>query len=208
MRQTLNFQILQNEGGTRMTKIYGHRGAKGKYPENTLLSFHKAIEKGVDGLELDVHLTKDGEVVVIHDETLDRTTDGTGWIKDLTLEEIKEVSAGSPFAHFPEYNTSWINEKVPTLKELLQFIAPYPVELNIELKTYIIPYEGIEEKVHAIVEKYGKGREVIYSSFHLPTMLRMKKVNPAAKIAWLLNEGISLPKDYMDSIRFRSFTFK
>ena len=72
-----------------MTKIYGHRGAKGMYPENTLLSFKKAIDQGVDGLELDVHLTKDGEVVVIHDETLDRTTSGTGWIKDLTLAEIK-----------------------------------------------------------------------------------------------------------------------
>ena len=86
-----------------MTKIFGHRGAKGTYPENTLLSFKKAIEIGVDGLELDVHVTKDGEVVVIHDETLDRTTSGSGWIKDLTLAEIRKVSAGSRFCHFNKY---------------------------------------------------------------------------------------------------------
>jgi glycerophosphoryl diester phosphodiesterase len=183
-----------------MTKIYGHRGAKGSYPENTLLSFKKAIEQGVDGLELDVHLTKDGEVVVIHDETLDRTTNGTGWINDLTLEEIKQVSAGSSFIHFPRYHAAWDSEKVPTLKEVLELIAPFPIELNIELKTYAIAYIGIEEKVHSIVEKYGNGRKVIYSSFHLPSLMRIKKVNPDANIAWLLNEGISHPSDYIETL--------
>lgn len=188
-----------------MTKIYGHRGDKGNYPENTLLGFQRAIEKGVDGLELDVHLTKDGEVVVIHDETLDRTTDGTGWIKDLTLKEIKQYSAGRPFTHFSAYDVSWVNEKVPTLSEVLQFIKPYPVELNIELKTSIIPYIGIEEKVLAIVEQLGHGREVIYSSFHLPTLLRLKQINPNAKIAWLLNEAITIPEDYLNSLGLEAF---
>ena len=141
-----------------MTKIYGHRGAKGMYPENTLLSFKKAIDQGVDGLELDVHLTKDGEVVVIHDETLDRTTSGTGWIKDLTLAEIKQVSAGSKFSHFPYYQAEWDKEQVPTLKEVLELLEPYPIELNIELKTNEVVYEKIEEKVHELVQKYGSGR--------------------------------------------------
>ncbi|WP_042462043.1 glycerophosphodiester phosphodiesterase [Neobacillus dielmonensis] len=183
-----------------MTKIYGHRGAKGRYPENTLLSFQKAIDQGVDGLELDVHLTKDGEVVVIHDETLDRTTNGTGWIRDLTLEEIKQVSAGSSFTHFPDYQGAWDLEKVPTLQEVLELLAPYPTELNIELKTYAVAYEGIEAKVQSVVEKYGNGRKVVYSSFHLPSLLRMKQVNREANIAWLLNEGISLPADYMEML--------
>ncbi|WP_462412913.1 glycerophosphodiester phosphodiesterase [Neobacillus sp. Marseille-QA0830] len=183
-----------------MTKIYGHRGAKGSYPENTLLSFKKAIEQGVDGLELDVHLTKDGEVVVIHDETLDRTTNGTGWIKDMTLEEMKQVSVGSSFTHFPEYHETWDFEMVPTLTEVLELLAPYQTELNIELKTYAVAYEGIEEKVQSIVEKYGNGRKVVYSSFHLPSLLRMKKVNPDANIAWLLNEEISLPADHIETL--------
>ncbi|WP_180968111.1 glycerophosphodiester phosphodiesterase [Cytobacillus massiliigabonensis] len=183
-----------------MTKIYGHRGAKGSYPENTLLSFKKAIDQGVDGLEIDVHLTKDGEVVVIHDETLDRTTNGTGWIKQMTLEEIRQVSAGSSFTHFPEYDESWDMEKVPTLQEVLELIAPYQIELNIELKTYAVAYKGIEEKVQSIVEKYGNGRKVVYSSFHLPSLLRMKKVIPDAHISWLLNEEISLPGDYIETL--------
>lgn len=188
-----------------MTKIYGHRGVKGSYPENTLLGFQKAMEQGVDGLELDVHLTKDGEVVVIHDETLDRTTSGTGWIKDLTLKEIKQVSAGSSFAHFPAYHESWVLEKVPTLKEVLQLLRPYPIELNIELKTYAIPYKGIEEKVHEIVEQYGNGRKVVYSSFHLPSILRIKQVDPNANIAMLLNEGIFLPEDYLHTLGLEAF---
>lgn len=188
-----------------MTKIYGHRGAKGIYPENTLLSFKKAIDQGVDGLELDVHLTKDGEVVVIHDETLERTTTGTGWIKDLTLAEIKQYSAGKPFTHFHEYKEAWDNEQVPTLKEVLELLAPYQIELNIELKTYSVPYEGIEEKTLQIVHQYGKNLEIIYSSFHLPSILRIKQLNPNAKIAWLLNEGVSLPHDYLTALNLDAF---
>ena len=187
-----------------MTKIYGHRGAKGMYPENTLLSFKKAIDQGVDGLELDVHLTKDGEVVVIHDETLDRTTSGTGWIKDLNLAEIKQVSAGSKFSHFPYYQAEWDKEQVPTLKEVLELLEPYHIELNIELKTNDVVYENIEEKVYELVQKYGSGMGVIYSSFHLPTILRMKKLDPTAKIAWLLNEGISLPQDYLNTLELEA----
>ncbi|MEK5444351.1 glycerophosphodiester phosphodiesterase [Fredinandcohnia sp. FSL W7-1320] len=188
-----------------MTKIYGHRGAKGLYPENTLLSFKKAIDQGVDGLELDVHLTKDGEVVVIHDETLERTTTGSGWIKDLTLAEIRKYSAGSSFTHFNEYEEAWDNEQVPTLEEVLTLVAPHQIELNIELKTYSVPYEGIEEKVLAIVERYGKNLEIIYSSFHLPSILRIKQINSDTKIAWLLNEGISLPHDYLTSLYLEAF---
>lgn len=183
-----------------MTKIYGHRGAKASYPENTMLSFKKAIELGVDGIELDVHLTKDGEVVVIHDETLERTTNGVGWIKDLTLEELKQVSAGIPFTHFLKYDSTWNEERIPTLKEVLLFLSPYSVDLNIELKTSVVAYEGIEDKVYQLVEKYGNGRDVIYSSFHLPSLLRMKQINPNVKIAWLLSEEISLPGDYMKTL--------
>lgn len=186
-----------------MTKIYGHRGAKGTYPENTLLSFAKAIEQGVEGLELDVHMTKDGEIVVIHDESLERTTDGKGSIHDMTLEEIKQFSAGpkSKFAHFPNYDEElWAAERVPTLMEVFELLKPYPTELNIELKTTIEKYEGIEEKVLSIVKAYGNQRKVIYSSFHLPTILRVKKLSPEAKIAWLLNEKITLPNDQLQTL--------
>lgn len=95
----------------KKTKIYGHRGAMGEYPENTLLSFKQAIEQGADGLEIDVQLTKDGEVVVIHDERLDRTTTGSGFVKDLTLNEIKQYSAGANFKHLLKYNEAWVEEQ-------------------------------------------------------------------------------------------------
>lgn len=190
-----------------MTKIYGHRGAKGTYPENTLLSFAKAIEQGVEGLELDVYMTKDGEIVVIHDESLERTTDGNGSIKDMTLEEIKQFSAGpkSKFAHFPNYDEElWAAERVPTLMEVFELLKPYPTELNIELKTTLEKYEGIEEKVLSIVKAYGNQRKVVYSSFHLPTILRVKRLSPEAKIAWLLSEKITLPKDQLQTLELEA----
>ncbi|MCJ8007430.1 glycerophosphodiester phosphodiesterase [Lederbergia wuyishanensis] len=181
------------------TKIYGHRGCMGIYPENTMISFKKAIEQGVDGLEIDVHMTSDGEIVVIHDEKLDRTTDGMGYIKNLSLAEIKEYSAGAKFPHFPHYDQSWELERVPTLQELLEFLAPYDIELNIELKTYLVDYEGIEEKVLKVVKQYGNNRNVIYSSFHLPTLVRMKKLDPSSKIALLYEHQLPHPNDYIQT---------
>ncbi|WP_067729478.1 glycerophosphodiester phosphodiesterase [Oceanobacillus damuensis] len=184
------------------TKIFGHRGSMGTYPENTLLGFREAIRQGVDGLELDVHMTKDGEIVVIHDESLDRTTDGSGNIKDLLLDEIKTYSAGINYSHFPAYDAdSWNSMKVPTLEEVLKLLRPYDIELNIELKTYIYNYPGMEEKLLSIVKAYSNRLKVIYSSFHLPSILRIKELDNTANIAWLLDECISLPKDYMETLQ-------
>ncbi|AXF55959.1 glycerophosphodiester phosphodiesterase [Salicibibacter kimchii] len=181
------------------TKIFGHRGAKGSYPENTLIGFQKAIDEGVDGLEIDVHMTADGEIVVIHDERLDRTTDGDGYVKDLTLEEIKEYSAGSRFPHFRNYEATWDIEKVPSLQEVLELLTPYDIELNIELKTNRLLYTGIEENVLALVHQYGGDRKVIYSSFHLPTLLRLKALDESVDIA-LLSREISHPYDYIQTL--------
>lgn len=187
-----------------LTKIYGHRGSKGEYPENTLLSFQAAIDEGVDGLELDVHLTKDGEIVVIHDETLDRTTNGHGQVKDLTLAEIKQYSAGKPFSHFKKYHTNWDNEKVPTLTEVLQLLDGTDIALNIELKTYIHIYPGIEEKLVSVVSEHANNRKIVYSSFHLPSLVRLKNIDPSAETALLLLSPISNPNDYMQTFALES----
>jgi len=183
-----------------ITKIFGHRGARGSYPENTLLGFQKAIEEGVDGLEIDVHMTVDGEIVVIHDEQLERTTNGEGYVKDLTLEQIKQYNAGSRFSYFRNYEESWDLENVPSLLEVLELLEPYDIELNIELKTDRVNYKGIEEKVLALVHQYGGDRKVIYSSFHLPTLLRLKALDETADIA-LLNREISHPDDYIQTLK-------
>ena len=193
-----------NERVEWMTKIYGHRGSKGQFPENTLLSFQQAINEGVDGIELDVHLTKDKEVVVIHDERLDRTTNGSGFINKLTLEEIKQYSAGVKYADYDRYEESWNLEKVPTLQEVLELLAPYDLELNIELKTNLIQYEGLEEKVLSILKDFPERKKVILSSFHLQTLLNIRRLDSHAQIAYLLNQPIPLPKQYAEILGFEA----
>jgi len=109
--------------------VAGHRGMKAFYPENTLLSFQKALDQKVDMLEIDLNLTRDKQVVVIHDNTLDRTTDGSGFIHDFTLAEIKKLDAGRWFA------AEFAGQKIPTLQEFCDLLEPYPeLLLNVEIK--------------------------------------------------------------------------
>ena len=189
------------KGLIRMTKIYGHRGSKGNYPENSLLGFKKAIEFGVDGVEFDIHMTKDGELVVIHDATLDRTTTGTGYIKDYTLAEIRQYSIGAKFTEFKHYDPSWDDEIVPTLTEVLQLCKEHDLEVNVELKTYEIVYPGIEEAVLRVVESSGYEKElVVYSSFNLPTILRIGKLDSRAQVAWLVEHFVPMPDDCIKTL--------
>ncbi|TQR29293.1 glycerophosphodiester phosphodiesterase [Lysinibacillus sphaericus] len=183
------------------TKIFGHRGSMGTMPENTLLGFRHALDLGVDGIELDVQLTKDGELVVIHDEQIDRTTDGSGYVKDYTLAQLKQFSTGIKFSHLALFDKNvWSKERIPTLEEVLELIVPYQIELNIELKTNIFPYDGIQEKVIAIVNQFDYADKVVYSSFHLPSIVKLKQMEPSAKIAWLLEYELSRPSEYVKSL--------
>ena len=128
-----------------MLKI-GHRGAKGYEPENTLVSFQKALDMHVDGIELDVHLSADGEIIVIHDETIDRTTNGKGFVNALSLRELKAFR---------------INEKyqIPTLKELFDLVNQ-DCFINIELKSY-----EATDKVVSLIEKYVAKKGWKYDRF-------------------------------------------
>ena len=112
-----------------MTKNFAHRGYSGKYPENTLLAFEKALEAGCDGIELDVHLSSDGEVVIIHDELVDRTTDGTGLVGSHTLAQLKTLDASAGFRGVYGRN------EIPTLREYFELVKEKDVGTNIELKT-------------------------------------------------------------------------
>ena len=113
-----------------MTKIFAHRGASGYAPENTLEAFALAMEMGADGIELDVQLTKDGEVVVIHDEVIDRVSNGKGLVKDYTLVQLRKFS-------FDNHMEGYENISIPTLKEVLELVKASKMEVNIELKTGI-----------------------------------------------------------------------
>ena len=164
-----------------MTKIFAHRGSKATHPENTLASFKEAVRVGSDGIELDVHLTKDGHLVVIHDETVDRTTNGTGEIRNLTLAEIKAMDAGSWF------HNKYAGEKIPTLEEVLLLLTElgFNGQLNIELKTDVIQYEGLVEKCLALQSTKEWPFAIVYSSFNPYTLVELKQANPSQEIGLL-----------------------
>lgn len=155
-----------------MVLDFAHRGFSGNYPENTLLAFKKGIEAGCDGIELDVHLTKDGEVVIIHDEAVDRTTDGTGLVAEKTLKELKELDASFKFKGMYGKN------EIPTLREYFELIKDTKIITNIELKTGINTYPGIEEKTLELIDEFGLRDRIIISSFNHYSVLRMQKLAP------------------------------
>ena len=173
-----------------MTKIYAHRGASGYAPENTLEAFKLAIKQGAEGIELDVQLTKDGEVVVIHDETIDRVSNKTGFVKDYTLAELREFS-------FDNNIEGYKNTKIPTLKEVLELLKPTNLMLNIELKTSIIWYENIEEKVLKLVYDADMKDRVIYSSFNHYSIKKIKNLDEKANTALLFGDVILYTVNYI-----------
>ena len=122
------------------TKVWAHRGASGYAPENTLEAFELAAKQKADGVELDVQLSKDGELVVIHDEIIDRVTDGKGKVKDYTVRELKSFKANQTH---PEY----ANSVIPTLAEVYDLLKPTGLEINVELKTGIYFYPDIAKKL-------------------------------------------------------------
>jgi glycerophosphoryl diester phosphodiesterase len=136
----------------------GHRGARAYEPENTLRSFKKALEIGVDAVELDVRKTKDNHLVVIHDADVKRTTDGEGLVSELTLKEVKEFSAEK-------------GEKIPTLKEILAFLDK-KVKILIELKD-----EGVENQVLSLVHENGQQKNVIIVSFSEEALRKVRELD-------------------------------
>ena len=149
-----------------------HRGFSGRYPENTMLAFSRAVEAGCDGIELDVHLSADGELVIIHDELVDRTTDGTGLVKDMTLQELRELDASAGFRG--KYGIN----RIPTLKEYFDLAKASGILTNIELKTSVYTYPGIEEKTLALIDEYELRDKIVISSFNHYSVLRMQALAP------------------------------
>lgn len=162
--------------------IWAHRGASGSRPENTISAFKKAIKDGADGIELDIQLTKDGEIVVCHDETVDRTSDGTGYVKDFTLRELKKLN-------FNKTHPETARAAIPTMREVFDLIKPTALTINIELKTGVFDYEGIEQKIIGLTHEAGMQDRVIYSSFNHYTIKRIQALDKDAKTAFLYADG-------------------
>ncbi|MGX9756343.1 glycerophosphodiester phosphodiesterase [Clostridioides difficile] len=159
--------------------IYAHRGFSGKYPENTILAFKKCLDMDIYGIELDVHKTKDGKIVVIHDETVDRTFNGHGFVKDLTLRKLKTLNSS-----FEGYQNNK-ECKIPTLEEVLILISPTNLILNIELKTDKVNYTNIEKDVLKLILKYNMKNRVLISSFNSNSLKNFHKLDPSIKTALL-----------------------
>ena len=167
--------------------VWAHRGASGYAPENTLAAFQKAVDLGADGVELDIQLTKDDQIVVIHDETIDRTSDGKGWVKDYTLEELRAFNYNRTK---PEYK----HADIPTMREVFELLKPTGLFINIEIKTGVVFYEKIEEKILALTKEMGMEDRVCYSSFNQYTVTRIHELKPDAEVGFLYADGpIDMP---------------
>lgn len=178
----------------KKTQIFAHRGSSKCAPENTMAAFEKALADQADGIELDVHLTKDFQVVVIHDETVDRTTNGTGLVHHFSLSEIQQLDSGSWFA--PGFS----DQRIPTLDEVLKWIKETDLELNIELKNKVIPYSGLEEKVVELVEYYGLQERVILSSFNHHSLKHLHQFRPNWRIGVLFDSYVENPWIYAKNL--------
>ena len=176
-----------------MMLVLAHRGYSGKAPENTMSAFELALEVGAHGLELDVHLTKDGEVIVIHDHLLDRTTNGTGLVEAHTLTELLQLDAGSWFG------AEFKGEGLPTLEDVCRLVQTKDVLFNVELKT-ALGFEGLVDKVAALLKKYDLEEKTIISSFNHYALAYFKEVKPHIKTGILYMAGLYNPWVYAQSI--------
>lgn len=155
--------------------IIAHRGASAYAPENTLSAFKKAVQMGADGIELDVQLSRDGHVVVIHDTRVNRTSNGNGRVKRLTLNQLKSLDFGSWFSD------EFKNEPICTLEEVFIYLKDWKGLINVEIKREWLQFTPIEKKVAEMIAKFGMQDNTIVSSFNTYCMLKMKMINKDIK---------------------------
>ena len=176
-----------------MSFIYAHRGASGHAPENTLESFALAVSMGADGVELDVHISADGELIVIHDEKVDRTTNGTGYVKDLTLEQLKALDASCG-------KEAYRGAKIPTLGEVYDLLRDTGLHVNVEIKTDQFMYPEIEKKCLEMEREKGMQGRVLYSSFNHYTIANLLQLDPDARTGLLYMSGLYQPWSYAKNV--------
>ncbi len=182
-------------------EVLAHRGASGYSPENTKASILKGLMLEAGGFEVDVQLSKDDEIVVFHDWTLDRTTTGTGLLKDYTLKELKALEVGGWF------HSKYKGEKILTLKELLE-IVPKEKILNIEIKVRHGEINKIEEKIVKILKENCRIDEnIIISSFDHRVIKRIKKLEKKIQVGLLVGSGLYKIDDYVKNFDLYSVHF-
>ena len=163
--------------------IFAHRGASAHAPENTLAAFELALAQGADGIELDVKLSADGHVVVIHDPTTDRTTGARGRVKDLSLAELRGLNAGS------FYSANFSAEKIPMLEEVFEAFGK-KIFINVELTNYNTPRDHLVESVCMLVKKFNVQKHVMFSSFYASNLSKARSYLPEVPCGLLAFNGL------------------
>lgn len=165
---------------------FAHRGASHEAPANTLAAFLLAVERGADGIEFDVHLSRDGDVVVIHDFSLEATTDGQGPVRDKTLAQLKKLDAGGWF------DPAFIGQRIPTLQEVVDAVGDRLL-LNIELKVAGLQDTGLAPAVVRILEENHLLDRVVVSSFNPLAVRHVKRLNPWVSVGLLYAPDMPVP---------------
>lgn len=176
------------------TKIWAHRGASAYAPENTIPAFKLAMEMGADGIELDVHLSADDKIVVIHDEWVGRTTDGKGRVADMTCQDLKKLSASNHMEGFEK-------ARIPTLKEVYGLVQNSGILVNVEIKCDSIIYYGIWDQLIELEREMNMNGRVIYSSFNHYVLIKIRERDPEAKIAILYDNAMVDPWVYANYLK-------
>jgi glycerophosphoryl diester phosphodiesterase len=162
--------------------IIAHRGASAHAPENTLAAFELALQYEADAIELDAKLSADGQVVVIHDQTVDRTTDGSGKLREMTLDQLRKLDAGSHF------DIAFRGERIPMLSEVFEAVGKRTF-INVELTNYASPIDDLPVKVVELVQQYGLAQRVLFSSFSPLALQRAHRLLPEVPIGLLATRG-------------------
>jgi glycerophosphoryl diester phosphodiesterase len=173
---------------------YGHRGASGYFPENTMVAFEKAIEMGATGIETDVQMTKDGVLILIHDEYVNRTTDSVGLVKDFTYKELKNLNASNYMMGYS------FKTEIPTVEEFLAFAKEKNITVNFEIKSGIILYPNIEENLINLIYKENFEKQVILSNFNHYSVVKCKEISKEIKTGILYMEAIYMPEKYCKTV--------
>ncbi|MGG4452770.1 glycerophosphodiester phosphodiesterase [Brevibacillus porteri] len=175
--------------------IYAHRGASGLFPENTMESFQAAVRRKANGIELDVQLSSDNKLVVIHDHSLERTTNGSGLVRQYTLRELRQLRADKdssmrvPKAH------------IPTLQEVFQTFVDTPLRIIIEMKNFFLDQPHLEELVIEQIRRYQLTERTIISTFNFDSLLRIKQLDATQKTGLLYVGPLVKPWEVASSYR-------
>lgn len=162
--------------------IFAHRGYSGRYPENTMLAFEQAVSSGAQGIELDVHFSQDGKLVIIHDERLKRTTGKEGGVTDYTLDELVRINAGKPFSDM------FGHTPIPSFEQYCAYIRDKDIYTNVEIKTDRQYYPGIEEELAKAIRKYDMGEKTLFSSFNWLSAVKIREEAPHIPCGLLFEE--------------------